>query len=90
MKRTLLLLLSGLMLSVTPVFAQDGEVKLDSSEQCNNWIRRYCADGHHEAAVNKQLTAIKKLGRKIDTELIRMVAQRSNLRPKPGAEKPAE
>ena len=90
MKRTLLLLLSAAMLSITPAFAQDGEVTLDSKEQCNNWIRRYCQSGHHEAAVNKQLKAIKKLGRKIDVELIRMVAKRSNLRPPPGAEKPAE
>ena len=88
MKRTLLIFLSALMLSVTPAFAQDGEVTLDSSEQCNNWIRRYCHDGHHAAAVDKQLVAIKKLGRKIDTELIRMVAKRSNLRPKPGEKQP--
>ncbi len=90
MKRTLLILLSASMLSITPAFAQDGEVSLDSSEQCNNWIRRYCHDGHHAKIVDDQLIKIKKLGTKISVELIRMVAQRSNLRPKPGSEKPAE
>ncbi|MDX2470011.1 MAG: hypothetical protein QNL04_05475 [SAR324 cluster bacterium] len=90
MKRTLLILLAASMLSTPAAFAADGEVTLDSSEHCNNWIRRYCSDGHHAKVVDAQLVKIKKLGTKISVELIRMVALRTNLRAKPGAEEPAE
>ena len=74
MKRTLLTLLAAGMIASPSLMAQDGEVSLDTFEQCNNWARRYCETGNHAQIVDSKLLSIKKRGLPITLQRIRMVA----------------
>ena len=77
MKRILLALLAACLLSSPAAFAQEGqETTLDNSEKCNNWARRFCTPGNHEAAVNDSLLKQKKMGVKITEQQIRAVANK--------------
>ena len=88
MKRILLALLAACLLSTPAAFAQDAqETTLDNSELCNNWARRFCTPGNHEAAVNDSLLKQKKMGVIITQEQIRSVANKFGPRSKAPAPK---
>ena len=77
MKRLLLTLLAACLLGTPAAFAQDDkETTLDNSEKCNNWARRFCTPGNHEAAVNDSLLKQKKMGVVISEHQIRTVANK--------------
>jgi len=79
MIKVTLLIISWVLLSQTPVMAQEDEsvpkITLDFSERCNNFLRHYCVAGSHEAAVNQVLLTLKERGTNITVKLIKTVAR---------------
>ena len=77
MKRFFLtLLVLGILSAVAATQETEPDIYLASFEKCNNWARRYCLTGNHDAAVNRKLLHLKKKGYIITANLIKTYARK--------------